>query len=72
MAKAVDRRLRRLRLIQVKAQGIASATILSNDAIGRRRWARIMELSMFDLMMIAIGVAFFVVAIGYVVACDRM
>ena len=30
------------------------------------------EFSMFDLMMIAIGVAFFVVAIGYVVACDRM
>jgi len=31
-----------------------------------------MEFSMFDLMMIAIGVAFFVVAIGYVVACDRI
>jgi hypothetical protein len=71
MAKAVDRRLRRLRLIQVKAQGIASATILSNDAIGAAG-GRIMEFSMFDLMMIAISVAFFVVAIGYVVACDRM
>jgi len=27
---------------------------------------------MFDLVMIAIPVAFFVLAIGYVIACDRM
>jgi len=27
---------------------------------------------MTDVLMIAIGVAFFVVALGYVVACDRM
>jgi hypothetical protein len=30
------------------------------------------EISMMDVLMIAISVAFFVVAIGYVVACDRM
>jgi hypothetical protein len=30
------------------------------------------EISMMDVLMIAIGVAFFLVAIGYVVACDRM
>jgi len=27
---------------------------------------------MMDVLMIAIGVAFFVLALGYVVACDRM
>jgi len=27
---------------------------------------------MFDLMMVAIALGFFVVALGYVVACDRM
>jgi hypothetical protein len=34
--------------------------------------ARAKEISMMDVLMIAIAVAFFVVAIGYVVACDRM
>jgi hypothetical protein len=28
--------------------------------------------SMFDVMMIAIALGFFVIALGYVVACDRM
>jgi len=30
------------------------------------------EGSMLDVMMLAIGLAFFVVAVGYVIACDRM
>jgi len=27
---------------------------------------------MFDLMMVAIALGFFVLALGYVIACDRM
>jgi len=27
---------------------------------------------MFDLMMIAIALGFFVIALGYVIACERM
>ena len=30
------------------------------------------ECSMFDVMMIAIALGFFVIALGYVIACDRM
>jgi hypothetical protein len=30
------------------------------------------EFPMFDVMMIAIPLGFFMVALGYVVACDRM
>jgi len=28
--------------------------------------------SMFDVMMVAIALGFFVIALGYVAACDRM
>jgi hypothetical protein len=28
--------------------------------------------SMFDVMMVAIALGFFVLALGYVIACDRM
>jgi hypothetical protein len=31
-----------------------------------------MEVPMLDLMMIAIALGFFLVALGYVIACDRM
>jgi len=30
------------------------------------------ESLMFDVMMVAIALGFFVLALGYVVACDRM
>jgi hypothetical protein len=30
------------------------------------------EISMLDLIMVALGVGFFVLALGYCVACDRM
>jgi hypothetical protein len=30
------------------------------------------ENSMLDVMMVAIALGFFVVALGYVIACDRM
>ncbi len=30
------------------------------------------EHSMLDLMMVAIALGFFVIALGYVIACDRM
>jgi hypothetical protein len=30
------------------------------------------RVSMFDVMMVAIALGFFVIALGYVVACDRM
>ncbi len=30
------------------------------------------ENSMFDMMMVAIALGFFVLALGYVIACDRM
>ena len=30
------------------------------------------ESSMFDVMMVAIALGFFVIALGYVIACDRM
>jgi hypothetical protein len=30
------------------------------------------EISMMDVIMIAIGVVFFAVSIGYVYACDRL
>jgi hypothetical protein len=30
------------------------------------------ENTMFDLMMVAIALGFFVLAMGYVIACDRM
>jgi hypothetical protein len=32
-------------------------------------WRRI---SMLDVMMVAIALGFFVLALGYVIACDRM
>jgi hypothetical protein len=30
------------------------------------------KIPMLDLMMVAIALAFFVLALGYVIACDRM
>lgn len=30
------------------------------------------EISMLDVMMVAIALGFFVLALGYVIACDRM
>jgi hypothetical protein len=30
------------------------------------------RVSMFDVMMVAIALGFFVLALGYVIACDRM
>jgi len=33
-----------------------------------RRW----ELQMLDLIMLAIGLAFFALSVGYTIACDRL
>jgi hypothetical protein len=30
------------------------------------------KIPMLDLMMVAIALGFFVIALGYVIACDRM
>jgi hypothetical protein len=36
----------------------------------RRTWCR--ELSMMDVLMLALGLGFFALSVGYVVACERL
>jgi len=58
-------------LIHIKTKVCCPANLITvRKAIVARRAPE--EIPMMDVLMIAIGVAFFVLAIGYVVACDRM
>jgi len=57
--------------MHIKA-GAAASTQHSNTARAVAARGAPEEIPMMDVVMIAIGVAFFVLAIGYVVACDRM
>jgi hypothetical protein len=53
-------------LIHVKALSLKGADYRIRRA--RRRW----ELQMLDLIMLAIGLAFFALSVGYTIACDRL
>jgi len=61
-------------LIQVKAPGEFQVNFVLIEPAPRTRAAicGLEESSMFDVMMVAIALGFFVLALGYVIACDRM
>ena len=61
-------------LIQVRAPGEFLVNFVLIEPAPRRRAAirGLEENPMFDVMMVAIALGFFVLALGYVTACDRM
>jgi hypothetical protein len=58
------RELSRARLTQIKT-GIAGGSQLTSCCIER-------SMTMLDAIMLAIGLGFFALAVGYTVACDRL
>lgn len=61
-------------LIQVRAPGEFLVNFVLIQPAPRMRAAirGLEENLMFDVMMVAIALGFFVLALGYVTACDRM
>ena len=57
-------------------QGIGNQRNTAKDRLGNTTlWLQpvtAMELSMMDFIMLAIGLAFFAVSVGYCYACDRL